>query len=383
METYLAKQYKETKKSKINHSYLIEQFSDYLKIFKKIEKVVKKGDYTLGAEVDICEKNFAKRAGGKFAISVGNGTDALYLSLKALDIGIGDEVLLSPYSFIATCASIHNAGAKPVFVDIKNDYNIDENKIENAITKKTKAIMPVHWAGRPCEMTKISRIAKKHKLKIIQDTSHGIDARYKNKHLINFGDICTYSMHPLKNLNVWGDGGFIVTNNEKLAKKISLLRNHGLINRNRCKFFGYNSRLDSIQAAIANYKMKNKLNNITKRRIKNANLFDKYLGNISQVETIKREKHLIEVFHLYQVNIRRKRNELIKYLNKNNVDAKVHYPIPMHLQEAAKYLNYTKGSFPMAEKLSNISISLPVHEFIKMSDIKYVAELIKKFYEKN
>ena len=162
-----------------------------------------------------------------------------------------------------------------------------------------------------------------------------------------------------------------------------MLRNHGLINRNRCKFFGYNSRLDSIQAAIANYKMKNKLNNITKRRIKNANLFDKYLGNISQVETIKREKHLIEVFHLYQVNIRRKRNELIKYLNKNNVDAKVHYPIPMHLQEAAKYLNYTKGSFPMAEKLSNISISLPVHEFIKMSDIKYVAELIKKFYEKN
>ena len=134
METYLAKQYKETKKSKINHSYLIEQFSDYLKIFKKIEKVVKKGDYTLGAEVNICEKNFAKRAGGKFAIGVGNGTDALYLSLKALDIGIGDEVLLPPYSFISTCASNHNAGAKPVFVDIKYDYNIDENKLEKAIT---------------------------------------------------------------------------------------------------------------------------------------------------------------------------------------------------------------------------------------------------------
>jgi len=380
MKTYLSKQYKKTKVPKINHTYLVEQFSDYSKIFKKIEKIVKKGDYTLGEEVNICEKKFAKRTGAKFAIGVGNGTDALYLSLRAFNIGYGDEVILPPYSFIATCAAIHNVGAKPVFVDIKNDYNIDENIIEKAITKKTKAIMPVHWAGRSCEMSKIYALAKKYKLKIIQDTSHGIDAKYKKKHLINFGDICTYSMHPLKNLNVWGDGGFIVTNNEKLAKKMSLLRNHGLINRNECEFFGYNSRLDTIQAAIANYKMDNKLNNITKKRIENSKLFDKFLQDIPEIDLVKREKHLVEVFHLYHVNVKKNRNSLMNYLLKNNVDAKVHYPIPMHLQKAAKYLKYKKGDFPVAENLANISLSLPVHEFIKTSDIKYVSSLIRKFY---
>ena len=173
--------HKNTKNEKlnINHSYLVEQFADYSKVFKEIEKVVKKGDYTLGSAVDICEKNFAKRTGAKFAISVGNGTDALLLSLKALSIGSGDEVITVPYTFVATVGSIVTAGAKPVFVDVKEDYNMDETKIEKAITKKTKAIMPVHWAGRPCEMDKIKSIAKKHNLKIIQDSAHIIGARFK------------------------------------------------------------------------------------------------------------------------------------------------------------------------------------------------------------
>ena len=161
MKNFLPAEYKKNKKLKINHSYLVEQFSNYSKIFKEIEKIVKKGDYTLGNEVDICEKNFARKTGAKYAISVGNGTDALLLSLKALNIGPGDEVITVPYTFVATVGSIVTAGAKPVFVDIKEDYNMDENKIKAAITKKTKAIMPVHWAGRPCEMDKIYTIAKK------------------------------------------------------------------------------------------------------------------------------------------------------------------------------------------------------------------------------
>ena len=231
MKNFLPKDYKKNNKLKINHSYLVEQFSDYSEIFKKIEKVVKKGDYTLGQKVDECEKNFAKRTGSKFAISVGNGTDALFLALKSMNIGKNDEVITTPFTFIATVGSIVTAGAKPVFVDIKEDYNIDENKIESAITKKTKAIMPVHWAGRPCNLEKIKLIARKNNLKIIYDSCHAIEARYKNKHLISYGDVCTYSMHPLKNLNIWGDGGFIITQNSKLAKKLYLIRNHGLINR--------------------------------------------------------------------------------------------------------------------------------------------------------
>ena len=223
MKNFLPVEYKKNNTLKLNHSYLVEQFSDYSKIFKEIEKVVKRGDYTLGKIVDECEKKFAKRTGAKYAISVGNGTDALFLILKALNIGAGDEVITTPYTFISTVASIVTVGAKPVFVDIKDDYNIDESKIKSAITKKTKAIMPVHWAGRPCELDKIKSIAKKYNLYVVQDTSHGIESKYKKKHLVNFGEACTYSVHPLKNLNVWGDGGFIVTQKAMLAKKLFLI----------------------------------------------------------------------------------------------------------------------------------------------------------------
>jgi len=379
MKNFLPKQYKKTTKLKINHSYLVEQFHDYSKIFKEIAKVIKIGDYTLGQKVNEFEKNFAKRTGAKFVIGVGNGTDALYLSLKALNIGSGDEVITVPYTFISTVGSIVTAGAKPVFVDIKDDYNIDETQIKSAITKRTKGIMPVHWAGRPCELDKIKSIAKKYNLKIIQDASQAIDSRFKNKQLIHFGDICTYSMHPLKNLNIWGDGGFIATNNKKIADKLYLLRNHGLVSRNNSKIFGYNSRLDTIQAVVANYKLKNKLDGVTKKRIKNSKLFDKLFKTNPNVKTVKRFPHLKEVFHLYHINVN-KRDQLQHYLISKSVDAKVHYPIPIHLQSAAKYLKYKKGDFPVAEKLARTSLSIPVHEFVKEKDIKYVVKLIDKFY---
>ena len=225
-------------------------------------------------------------------------------------------------------------------------------------------------------------LAKKHNLKIIQDAAQTIDSRFKNKQLVSFGDVCTYSMHPLKNLNIWGDGGFVATNNKKLADKLYLLRNHGLINRNKSKIFGYNSRLDTIQAVVANYKLKYKLNTITKKRIKNAHLFDKLFKINPIVKIMKRFPHLKEVFHVYHINVK-KRDQLQQYLIKNSVDAKVHYPIPIHLQPAAKYLKYKKGDFPLAEEMANTSMSLPVHEFIKESDIKYVANLINNFFKYN
>ena len=379
IKNFLPIQYIQSSKLDLNHSYLIEQFSDYTKIFKKLEKVVTKGDYTLGNEVNRFEKNIKKLMGSKYAISVGNGTDALYLVLKSLNIGKGDEVITTPFTFIATVGSIVTAGAKPVFADIKSDYNIDEKKIEKKITKKTKAIMIVHWSGRPCELDTIQKIAKKYKLKIIQDSCHAIESKYKSKHIVNFGDACTFSMHPLKNLNVWGDGGFIITNKKSLAQRLMLLRNHGLKDRNTCLEFAYNSRLDTIQAAIANYKIKKKLKNITKKRIQNAKFLDKLLSNIKEVKTVKRLKHLKEVFHLYQINVS-KRDKLMNYLIKNGVDAKVHYPIPIHLQPAAKFLNHSKGDFPIAEKVAKTTISLPVHEYIKTKDLRKMAMHIRDFY---
>ena len=378
---YLTTQFKNNNKVKLNHSYLVEQFRDYNKIYKSIIKVVKKGDYTLGSEVSIFEKNIAKRMDAKFCISVANGTDALFLSLKVLNIGIGDEVITTPYSFIATSAAIVNAGAKPVFVDIKNDYNINEDQIVSAITKKTKAILPVHWAGRSCELNKIYSIAKKYKLKIIQDSSHAIDSRYYKKSIVKFGDLCTFSMHPLKNLNVWGDGGFILTDNTSLAKKLFLLRNHGLKDRNNCEFFSFNSRLDSIQASIANYKLRNKLDNITRTRIENAKLLDKNLRNNKNIILIKRKPYLKEVYHLYHVNVKKNRDQLVRYLISKGIDAKIHYPKPIHLQKAAKFLRYKKGDFPNAEALARTTISLPVHEFISEKNIKFMCNMIDKFYQ--
>ncbi len=376
---YLPNQYKKNKKININHSYLIEQFSDYKKIFRKIEKTVKRADYTLGEEVNRFEKNISSRMKSKFTISVGNGTDALFLVLKALNIGHGDEVITTPYTFIATVGSIVTAGAKPVFVDVKDDYNIDETKLEKAITKKTKAIMVVNWSGRPCELDKIHSLAKRRKIKLIQDACHCIDAKFKNNSIVKYSDACTFSLHPLKNLNVWGDGGFILTNNKLLAKKLYIIRNHGLVDRNNCEIFAYNSRLDSIQAAIANYKIKNKLNIITNKRISNAKLLDKLLKPIHQVKIPVRKKYLKEVFHLYQINVK-DRDKLINFLVKKNIDAKVHYPIPIHLQKAAKSLKYKKGDFPIAERMANTSVSLPVHEFISENQVKYIAQRIKEFY---
>lgn len=382
LNNFIKTQFSKNKNIKINHTYLKEQFSDYHKIFREITKIVKKGDYTLGEQVDIFEKNIAKRMKSKFAIAVGNGTDALYLILKAFNIGRGDEVITVPYTFIATTASIVTAGAKPVFVDIKKDYNIDENKIEAAITKRTKAIMPVHWAGKPCELNKIFKIAKKYNLKIVQDSSHAIDTKYYGNSIVKYGDACTFSMHPLKNLNVWGDGGFILTNNFLLAKKLHLIRNHGLKDRNNCEVFAYNSRLDTIQAAVANYKLKYKLTNITNKRIKNAKLFDKLLSQNHNVITIPRDKNIKEVFHLYHINLKHSRDNLLKYLLSKSIDAKIHYPIPIHLQKASEFLKYKRGDFPVAEHIADTTLSLPVHEFIKKRDIFYVVKMIEKFYSK-
>lgn len=365
----------------MNNSYLTEEFSDYKKIFKKLKKViVNNGDYILGREVYNFEKNLAKRMNAKFAITVANGTDAIILTLKALNVGKEDEVITTPYSFIASTSSIISVGAKPVFVDIKDDFNIDENKIETAITKKTKAIVPVNWAGRPCELEKIERIGKKYNLKIIQDSCHAIDSRYHGQSIVNFGDACTFSLHPLKNLNVWGDGGFILTNNLILAKKLYLMRNHGLIDRDHCEFFSMNSRLDTIQAVVANYKIKNKLTHITSTRIKNSKIYDELLSKNSNILTVKRNSNIKEVFHLYHIRVKKKRDELLKYLLSKKIDVKIHYPIPIHLQKASKFLKYKKGDFPNAELLASTSISLPIHHLISKKKIIYICKMIQKFY---
>ena len=231
-------------------------------------------------------------------------------------------------------------------------------------------------------MREISKISKKYSIPIIEDACHAILAKRYNKFAGNFGDMGCFSLHPLKNLNVWGDGGYIAVKNYKNYKKLSLMRNHGLINRNKNLFFGYNSRLDTIQAVVANHLLK-KLKNITKKRIANAKYLDLKLKKIKDIELINRDKDSTEVFHLYCLRIKKKRNIIIKELKKNSIDVKIHYPIPMHLQPAAKNMGYKKGDFPITEKISNETISLPVHEYITKKDLNKIIAIFKNNYEKN
>ena len=376
---FLIKQYISDKKMSIRHNYLSEQFNNSRGIFKLINKIVKFNDFTLGRYVDLFEKEFCKYQNVKYAIGVGSGTDAIFLSLKALGIKDGDEVITPTYSFYATAGAIAAAGAKPVFVDVKDDLNIDEDKIEKKITKKTKAIVPVHWSGRICNMKKILRIAKKYNLHVVEDACHAILAHDdKKKYAGNFGITGCFSMHPLKNLNVWGDGGIIATNNKKIYEKLKLMRNHGLISRDNCKIYGYNSRLDTIQAAVA-LRMIKQINFITNSRIKNANYLNEKLKSIKQIELIQEQKKYKSVYHLYQFYCE-KRNQLNNFLRSNKIDSKIHYPKPLHLHDAAKKFKYNRGQFKNAEKLSKKVISIPVHEFVSKKQLDLIINKIQKFY---
>lgn len=375
---FLLNQYKETGIYPINHNYLFEQFSDYKEIFEEIENLITNSDYTLGGNVDEFESNIRTLTGSRFAVGVGSGTDALFLSLIAAGVKKGDEVITTPYTFYATIGAIVTAGAKPVFVDIKDDYDIDPEKIEKVITKKTKVIIPVHWSGYACDMDRILAVAEKYGLFIIEDACHGINANYKGKPLGTFGLTGCFSMHPLKNLNIWGDGGYIITDSEEMHDKLVLMRNHGLINRDECAIFAYNSRLDSLQAIVANHLLK-KIDYITDLRIKNAAKYDRQLYEIPQITIPKRSKYVKQVYHIYVVRAER-RDELKTYLNQNGVDAKVHYPTPMHLQLAAKQYGYKRGDFPVCEMVCDTVISLPVHEFITNEQIDYVVSKMRDFY---
>ena len=376
---FLIKQYISDKKMSIRHNYLSEQFNNSKEIFKSINKIVKFNDFTLGRCVDLFEKEFCKYQKVKYAVGVGSGTDAIFLSLKALGIKDGDEIITPTYSFYATAGAIATAGAKPVFVDVKDDLNIDEDKIEKKITKKTKAIVPVHWSGRICNMKKILRLAKKYNLHVVEDACHAILAHDdKKKYAGNFGITGCFSMHPLKNLNVWGDGGIIATNNKKIYEKLKLMRNHGLISRDNCKIYGYNSRLDTIQAAVA-LRMIKQINFITNSRIKNANYLNEKLKSIKQIELIQEQKKYKSVYHLYQFYCE-KRNQLNNFLRSNKIDSKIHYPKPLHLHDAAKKFKYNRGQFKNAEKLSKKVISIPVHEFVSKKQLDLIINKIQKFY---
>ncbi len=341
------------------------------------ERVYTRSWYIGGIEDENFEKDFAQFCNVKYCVGTGNGLDALMLSLKALGVGSGDEVIVPSNTFIATALAVTYVGATPVFVEPNiNTFNIDVNKIEEKITSKTKAIMPVHLYGQPCDMDKIMDIAKKHNLYVVEDSAQAHGALYKGKRVGSFGDAAGFSFYPGKNLGALGDAGAVVTNNNELAEKIRAFGNYGSDYKYHHIYKGNNSRLDEMQAAFLSIKL-SCLDRMNEERRKIAK---KYLDRIDNplVKLPVVEEFAQPVWHIFAVRCD-KRNELEKYLCDNGIGTNKHYPIPMHLQECYKDLGYQQGDFPIAEEISKTELSLPM--FYGMSDeqVEYVITKINEF----
>ncbi|MCM8823522.1 MAG: DegT/DnrJ/EryC1/StrS family aminotransferase [Candidatus Omnitrophica bacterium] len=347
-----------------------------------IKNVVAEGDYILGKEVSIFEEELAKYIGAKFAIGVASGTDALVLALSACDIKRGNEVITTPFTFIATAEAICRVGAKPVFCDIEEDtYNIDPKKIELKITKNTKAIIPVHLYGLPCNMDDILTIAKSYKLKIIEDCAQAFGAEYRHKKVGVWGDCGCFSFFPAKTLGAFGDGGMVVTNCEEIAQKIKMLRNHGSTNKYYYSLHGFNSRLDTLQAAILRVKLRH-IDNWIERRRENALYYNNLLTGKSILtppyDLFNSNTLYKHTFNYYTIRLDSKRDFIQQYLKDKGIYSAVYYPLSLHLQDVYKDLGYRWGDFPVAEEMQNKVLSLPMFPELTHAQIENIVEVIKE-----
>jgi len=360
-------------------SYLDRQFKDIDPYLEDIRELVKSGKFTLGEAVESFEKKFAALMNAPYAVGVGSGTDAIAMSLKMNGIGTGDEVITSANTFIATVGAIVQTGARPVFVDSENGFVIDPSQIEPAITERTKAILPVHYTGNMADMPSIMRIAEKHNLMVIEDACQAVMASLDGKRVGSWGKAAAFSLHPLKNLNVWADGGVVVTRSKEFYDKLRLYRNHGLVNRDEAVDFGINCRLDALQAVVGTRLMAH-TPDITRKRIDVAQRYDASFSALPEcVDIPVRRPGVRHVYHLYVLRVQR-RDALLDFLNEKGIQAKVHYPIPVHLQKASRHLGYRKGDFPTAETHSRQAITLPCHQHLFDDEIDYVIEKVHQFY---
>ena len=355
--------------------------SEYIYLKKKIDSKIKKvlniNSYILGKEVEKFEKNFSDYLGVNYSVGVSNGTDAIILALQAINIKKGDEIITTSHTAFATIAAIVDVGAVPVFIDInENDFTIDVSKIENKITKKTKAIIAVHIYGNPVDLKEILKIKKKFKIPLIEDCAQAHGAEYKNRKVGTFGDFATFSFYPTKNLSTYGDGGMVATNNNKIYKKIKLLREYGWKRKNFSTQKGSNKRLDELHAGILSIKLahldkfNNKRISIAKKFLKKIKSKKLILPNISLLK-----KH---VFHLFVLRIKNnRRDDFLNYLKKRNIHAGIHYPLPNHLQKPFRKFNKTK--LPVTEKISNEIVSIPNYPLLKSSEINKIIKVINSF----
>ncbi len=349
------------------------------KLLKILEKTLENENWVGGKSIELFEKKISKVCNTRYAVALNSGTDALTLALHLLGVKKGDEVITTPNSFIASTAVIIHLGAKPVFVDVLPDQNMDPSKLEKAITKKTKVIMSVHLTGRISEMNEILKISKKNNIPIIEDCAQSIGSKYSNKPSGSFGKVGCFSAHPLKNLNAIGDSGYLTTNDKKIYDKVIELRSHGMVNRDKINNFGYVSRMDSINASVLNFRLDN-LEKVIKKRRLNFDLYQEFLNKKYVYFPIENHNQY-NTYHTFVIQVN-DRDNLRKYLKSKNIETAIHYPIPIHLQPAAKCLGYKRNSFIVAERQAKKILTLPINQFLKKSEIKYISENINTFYKK-
>jgi dTDP-4-amino-4,6-dideoxygalactose transaminase len=335
--------------------------------------------YILGKQLSAFEHAYAEYHAVKHCIGVGNGLDALVISLRALEIGKGDEVIVPANSFIATMLAVTQVGATPILAEPDSgSFNISVENLQHAITSKTKAIIPVHLYGLPCEMDAILALANKQHLHVIEDNAQAHGATYKNKKTGSFGIINATSFYPVKPLGAYGDGGAITTSNAELDKEIRLLRNYGSAEKYYYETTGINSRLDEIQAGILSIKL-TYLERWNEERIKLAAIYASLLKDVHEIVFPQSPTDCKHVYHQYVIQTK-DRDALQAHLRKQNIETGIHYPVPVHLQKAYNFLNLKKGSLPVTEKLSDTILSLPIYTGMQKSDVEYVCDAIQKFY---
>ena len=337
---------------KVRYSYLPQQFENIDDLWSNLKDFVKTGDFTLGKPLYEFEEKFAKLIGTKYAIGVNSGTDAIKLSLRTLNVGFGDEVITAANTFVATVGAITEIGAKPIFVDCDDTFCMNVDQVEGKITHKTKAIVPVHFTGYMADMRKLVPLADKYELPLVEDACQSILGSIDSRNAGTWGTTGAFSLHPLKNLNVWSDGGVIVTNDHKLADQLKLLRNHGLSDRDTVTVLGCNSRLDTIQAVVGNWLIP-KTEEITRKRIENAAFYDENFSQITEIIIPPRPDRFRLVYHLYIV-FADDRDGLLNYCLDHGIEAKVHYPIPIYRQPALKHLGYREGNFQLQIRMQLI-----------------------------
>ncbi|MCC7371169.1 MAG: DegT/DnrJ/EryC1/StrS family aminotransferase [Chloroflexi bacterium] len=364
---------------RVPYAFLDQQFADPEPYFEEMRALVAQGAFTLGAPVEQFERQFAAYCGLPHAIGVASGTDALMLALQAVGVGHGDEVITVSATFIATVGAIASVGARPVFVDVDDGIVMDPNKIEVAITPKTRAILPVHWTGNMADMGRIAEVARRHGLPIVEDACHAIGGRIDGQAAGHIGDIACFSFHPVKHVNAWGDGGIIVTRSDELNASIRIARNYGLVDRDEAETFARNSRLHTLQVPVLRRQLET-FEEVVARRNEIAARYDAAFAELGGAVRIPTRRPEVRHSYVIYVILTEQRDALLAHLRAHGVDARIHYPIPMHLTRAGRKLGHQEGDLPVSEAYARETITLPAHQYLDDGQVVHTIEAVRSFF---